>query len=151
MCSSLSSTTTTRLRSTCTAPGTMDLPAQSTRAGAVPAAESIGHGSSADGHAERTAQIHVSSGIQQCDLSDENSKPSRKSSFVADVDEVSETAPYGGCECPSLLRFARIYSFLLRTAVFSDPRLAPYRREYFIIIVRATVLIMALMWVCLPM
>ena len=73
-----------------------------------------------------------------------------REAFVADVDEVSETAPYGGCECPSLLRFARIYSFLLRTAVFSDPRLAPYRREYFIIIVRATVLIMALMWVCLP-
>ncbi|RPD68703.1 hypothetical protein L226DRAFT_540433 [Lentinus tigrinus ALCF2SS1-7] len=107
----------------------MDLAAQTSRAGAVLAAESIGHGSSADRHAEDTAQIHVSSGIQQSDLLDEN-KPSRKSSFVAEVDEVVETAPFRG--------------------LFSDPRLAPLRREYFIIIFRATTLIIALMWICLP-
>ncbi|TFK80958.1 hypothetical protein K466DRAFT_532405, partial [Polyporus arcularius HHB13444] len=111
----------------------MALPAQTSQAGAVLAAESIGHGCSADRHAEDTAQIHASSGIQQCDLYDGNKpspKPSRKSSFVADVDELATPAPFRG--------------------FFSEPRLAPLRREYFIIIVRATALIVALMWICLP-
>ncbi|KAI0707430.1 hypothetical protein C8T65DRAFT_650942 [Cerioporus squamosus] len=107
----------------------MDLPAQSSRAGAVLAAESIGHGSSAARHAEDTAQIHVSSGIQQSDLYDGN-KPSPKSSFVAEVDEVATPAPFRG--------------------FFSESRLAPLRREYFIIISRATALIILLMWICLP-
>ncbi|PIL26822.1 hypothetical protein GSI_11083 [Ganoderma sinense ZZ0214-1] len=113
------------------APRQMDV-SSSSRADAVEsvhAAESIGHGSSADRHADLAAQSQPfqgsASGIVEEDA-DEN-KPSRKSSFVAE--EVTELPGEHG--------------------LFS-PGLAPERREYFLIIGRATVLIMALMWITLP-
>nr|VWO94476.1 Chitin synthase (EC [Ganoderma boninense] len=107
--------------------------ASSSRADAVEsvhAAESLGHGSSADRHADLSAQSQPfqrsASAIVVEDV-DQN-KPSRKSSFVAE--EVTEL-PDG------------------QHGLFS-PRLAPERREYFLIIGRATILIMALMWITLP-
>ncbi|KAI0808363.1 hypothetical protein C8Q74DRAFT_1233073 [Fomes fomentarius] len=112
----------------------MDVPGDSSQANAVApvhAAQAIGHGSSAARHAEDTAQsqpFHVSSGISQVDLHDEN-KTNRKTSFVADVDEVVQPP--------------------LSTGFFS-PAFAPLRRQYFVIIARATALIMVLMWICLP-
>ncbi|KAI0653466.1 hypothetical protein C8Q70DRAFT_1035581 [Cubamyces menziesii] len=119
----------------------MDLSAQSSRehaADQIQAARPIGRGSSADRHAESTAQaesFQVSSGILQIDFDNEK-KPSRKSSFVAEsqvnqvVDPEQAFAPvYGG---------------------FFSPMFAPLRRRYFIIIARATLLIIALMWACLP-
>ncbi|KAI1787220.1 hypothetical protein LXA43DRAFT_719015 [Ganoderma leucocontextum] len=90
------------------------------------AAESIGHGFSADRHADHTTESHqASSGILEEEL-DQN-KPSRKSSFVAE--EVAEIPGNHG--------------------LFS-PGFAPERRQYFLIIGRATILIMALMWITLP-
>ncbi|KAI0820843.1 hypothetical protein BC628DRAFT_1422520 [Trametes gibbosa] len=106
--------------------------AESSREHAADAAHSVGRGSSADRHAEGTAQaesFQPSRGIVQVDFDDEN-KPSRKSSFVAEVTQQDVLAPvYGG---------------------FFSPALAPMRRRYLIILSRATLLIMALMWICLP-
>ncbi|KAM5536448.1 hypothetical protein V8D89_009884 [Ganoderma adspersum] len=111
----------------------MDVPSSSRTDAveSVPAAESIGHGSSADRHADHSAQSQPftfqasASGIVEEEL-DQN-KPSRKSSFVAE--EVTELPGEHG--------------------LFS-PGLAPERREYFLIVGRATLLIMALMWITLP-
>ncbi|KAI0368207.1 hypothetical protein BV20DRAFT_948570 [Pilatotrama ljubarskyi] len=110
----------------------MDTPGESSRehaADQMQAAHSIGRGTSADRHAEDAATFQPSSGIQQLDFVDEN-KPSRKSSFVA------EHVPEAPVEPVS--------------AGFFSPALAPMRRRYFIIIGRATLLIIALMWTCLP-
>ncbi|KAI0357269.1 hypothetical protein OH77DRAFT_1399501 [Trametes cingulata] len=115
----------------------MDTPAESSRehaADQMQAAHSIGRGASADRHAEDTAQAETfqpSSGILQVDFVDEN-KPSRKSSFVAEQPSELPVAPAAVC------------------AGFFSPALAPMRRRYFIIIGRATLLIIALMWICLP-
>ncbi|KAL1938011.1 hypothetical protein VTO73DRAFT_12022 [Trametes versicolor] len=113
----------------------MDLAAQSGRehaADQMQAAHSIGCGSSAPRHAEDAAQAETfqhSPGIQQIDFDDEN-KPSRKSSFVAEqVTQVPAASIHSG---------------------FFSPALAPMRRRYFIILGRATLLIMGLMWTCLP-
>ncbi|TBU27609.1 hypothetical protein BD311DRAFT_723883 [Dichomitus squalens] len=95
------------------------------------AAESIGHGSSADRHADHTAQSplsRASSGIVQQEVRDDGeNKPSRKPSLLPD--EPTEVPGHYG---------------------FFSPRFAPLRREYFIIIARATALIMVLMWITLP-
>ena len=91
-------------------PWKMDVPGQASRADAaeaIHAAQAIGHGSSAARHAEDTAQAQQfqdSNGISESqvnvDLHDEN-KTSRKSSFIADVDESDAPQPPlgGGCEC----------------------------------------------------
>ncbi|KAI9069931.1 hypothetical protein FKP32DRAFT_1670972 [Trametes sanguinea] len=115
----------------------MDLSAQPSREDAadqMQTAHPIGCGPSADRHAESTAQaetFQVSSGIMQVDFEDEN-KPSRKSSFVAEqVTHVHEP-------------FAPVYGG------FFSPMFAPFRRRYLTIVGRATLLIIILMWACLP-
>lgn len=133
----------------------------SSRADAVEslhAAESIGHGSSADRHADHSAQSQPftfqgsASGIVEEEL-DQN-KPSRKSSFVAE--EVTELPGEHGRESSKrhpppfrLLGSMLICGRSTFGTVFS-PGLAPARREYFLIVGRATLLIMALMWITLP-
>ncbi|KAI0641589.1 hypothetical protein C8Q79DRAFT_918920 [Trametes meyenii] len=116
----------------------MDPSAQTSRehaAGQMAAAHSIGGRSSAARHAAspstaQTDPIHDPSGILQVDF-EPDKPPSRKSSFVADhIAPVAHEPVYHA---------------------FFSPALAPFRRRYFIIIGRATLLIIALMWACLPL
>ncbi|KAI8976311.1 hypothetical protein BD414DRAFT_467212 [Trametes punicea] len=118
----------------------MDLSAQSSRelaADQIQTAHPIGRGPSAARHAEDTAQaetFQVSSGIVQVDFDDSENvvvnRPSRKSSFVAEQVTQEPFAPaYGG---------------------FFSHMFAPLRRRYFIIVGRATLLIIVLMWASLP-
>lgn len=134
---------------------TMDASAQSSRADAAQRPSASGCGTSAPRQPDRTAQSPASSPSQSPSASmsalahvHDDPKQASKASFVADP--VVDAPAYGppvrhGCEQPP----RRVAAPADRPPVFASA-LAPMRRQYFIIVCRATLFITILMWISLP-